>query len=519
MQITEITPKAQSEERIRLAAYCRVSSDSEDQLHSLASQIRWYSDYGKRNPQYQIVDIYADEGLSGTEMENRDELQRLLKDCRRGKIDRIITKTVSRFARNTEELLATLRMLKEFGVSVFFEKQGIDTAQLNMEMIVTFPGMAAQQESEAISGNVRWGVKRRMENGDYIISRPAYGYILKDKKIVINEDEAKVIRRIFDLYLHGMGTQQITDLLNREKVPTSNRKKGAGWGRNAVRYILHNEKYMGDAIFQKHYTTETLPYRRIRNNGEKPMYYTENYNPPIIDENTFNAAQNLIKQKAEREKGQKTSSSSMKLYCPECGRLFGRQTLKGHNYWNCSKLTSNRSKCKSRRVREDMVCHAFLTMTYKLKAHRCEILDELIQQMENLRTITGENSERIRQIDKQIADLCAKRLVVARLHTNGVLGMAEYSTQDSEMGDKINRLRTERRKKLSEDENDMAISELKALNDEIKDYSPSSVFNAELFDRIVEKIIVKDNSCLIFHLIGGLTLTEKIKEKGRCKTK
>ena len=161
MQITEITPKAQSEERIRLAAYCRVSSDSEDQLHSLASQIRWYSDYGKRNPQYQIVDIYADEGLSGTEMENRDELQRLLKDCRRGKIDRIITKTVSRFARNTEELLATLRMLKEFGVSVFFEKQGIDTAQLNMEMIVTFPGMAAQQESGAISGNVRWGVKRR----------------------------------------------------------------------------------------------------------------------------------------------------------------------------------------------------------------------------------------------------------------------------------------------------------------------------------------------------------------------
>ena len=166
-----------------------------------------------------------------------------------------------------------------------------------------------------------------------------------------------------------------------------------------------------------------------------------------------------------------------------------------------------------------MVCYAFLTMTYKLKAHRCEVLDELIQQMENLRTITGENSERIRQIDKQIADLCAKRLVVARLHTNGVLGMAEYSTQDFEIGDKINRLRTERRKKLSEDENDMAISELKALNDEIKDYSPSSVFNAELFDRIVEKIIVKDNSCLIFHLIGGLTLTEKIKEKGRCKTK
>ena len=192
--------------------------------------------------------------------------------------------------------------------------------------------------------------------------------MLKNKKIVINEDEAKVIRRIFDLYLHGMGTQQITDLLNREKVSSSNRREGAEWGRNAVRYILHNEKYMGDAIFQKHYTTETLPYRRIRNNGEKPMYYTENYNPPIIDENTLKATQNLIKQKTEREKRQKSSSSSMKIYCPECGRLFGRQTLKGHNYWNCSKLTSNRSNCKSRRVREDIIISTAIMIRKQIAA-------------------------------------------------------------------------------------------------------------------------------------------------------
>lgn len=142
MHITEITPKiAQKAEKIRLAPYCRVSSDSADQMHSFATQIRYYSEYAKKNPQYEIVDIYADEGITGTEMEKRDELNRLLRDCRRGKIDRIITKSVSRFARNTEELIATLRMLKEFGVSVYFEEQGIDTQQMNMEMIVTFPGI------------------------------------------------------------------------------------------------------------------------------------------------------------------------------------------------------------------------------------------------------------------------------------------------------------------------------------------------------------------------------------------
>ena len=148
MNITEITStKKQTAERLRLAPYCRVSSDSADQLHSFAAQIRYYSDYAKKHPEYQLVDIYADEGITGTEMKKRDELKRLIADCKKGKVDRIIVKSVSRLARNTEELLVLLRMCKEIGVSVYFEEQGIDTEKLNMEMIVTFPGMAAQQES------------------------------------------------------------------------------------------------------------------------------------------------------------------------------------------------------------------------------------------------------------------------------------------------------------------------------------------------------------------------------------
>ena len=222
MQITNITPTEQKEnDKIRIAAYCRVSTDSQDQIHSFAAQIRHYSDYVNRNPRYTLIDIYADEGLSGTEMTKRDELNRLLKDCSHVKVDRIVTKSVSRLARNTEELLSMLRMIKGFGVSVYFEEQGIDTTQMNMEMIVTFPGMAAQQESETISGNLRWAIRKKMEKGEYVISRPAYGFYLKGKSSEKNEAEAEIVRKIFKWYLRGMGMQQIADRLNAENIPYS----------------------------------------------------------------------------------------------------------------------------------------------------------------------------------------------------------------------------------------------------------------------------------------------------------
>lgn len=220
MNITEITStKTQAAVRLRLAPYCRVSSDSADQLHSFAAQIRYYSDYAKKHPEYQLVDIYADEGITGTEMKKRDELKRLIADCKKGKVDRIIVKSVSRMARNTEELLVMIRMFKDIGVSVYFEEQGIDTEKLNMEMIVTFPGMAAQQESVNISGNLRWSYQKRMQSGNFNCTCPAYGFDLKDGELVINETEAAVIRRIFDLYLQGYGTPAISKILNEDGVP------------------------------------------------------------------------------------------------------------------------------------------------------------------------------------------------------------------------------------------------------------------------------------------------------------
>lgn len=188
--VTEITAEKKETSEIRLAAYCRVSSGSADHRHSFAAQIQYYADYCKQNPQYRLVDVYADEAVTGTCAEKRDDFLRLMQDCRKGKIDRIIVKSVSRFARNTEELLAALRMLSEHGVSVFFEEQGIDTARMDNEMIITFPGMAAQQESLAISGNVRWSYRKRMASGEFNCTYPAYGFCLIDGKLQINETEA-----------------------------------------------------------------------------------------------------------------------------------------------------------------------------------------------------------------------------------------------------------------------------------------------------------------------------------------
>lgn len=286
MNVIEITAeKKPAQDTIRLAAYCRVSSDSEDQLHSFAAQIRYYKDYERRHPQYRLVDIYADEGITGTCMDKRDDLHRLIRDCKKGLIDRIIVKSVSRFARNTQELLATIRFLKDIGVSVYFEEQGIDTDKLNSEMIVTFPGMAAQQESESISGNMRWSYKKRMESGDFNCCAPAYGFDLIDGNLVINETEAVVVRRIFSMYLQGYGKQAIANKLNEESVP---RRHGTKlWYAFGIDYMLNNERYMGDALLQKKYTTDTLPFKKVKNRGERPKYYVENANPAIVSRETY----------------------------------------------------------------------------------------------------------------------------------------------------------------------------------------------------------------------------------------
>ncbi len=221
-----------------IAPYTRVSSNSEDQLHSFAAQVKHYTEYVAEHPEYELVDIYADEGITGTRMDKRDDFNRLIRDCKKGKIDRIITKSVSRFARNTAEFLAATRALKKMGVSIYFEEQGIDTETVDLELMMTFPGIAAQRESETISENMRWSYQKRMESGDFNCCRAAYGYDLIDGELRINEAEAQVVRRIFHLYLQGCGKQAIANQLNAEGVPKRYGQKT--WHLFTINYILNH---------------------------------------------------------------------------------------------------------------------------------------------------------------------------------------------------------------------------------------------------------------------------------------
>ena len=518
MNVIDITSqKEQEEQKIRLAAYCRVSSNSEDQLHSFASQIRYYKDYERKHPQYILVDIYADEGLTGTSMDKRDEMNRMIRDCKKGKIDRIIVKSVSRFARNTAELLTAARLMKELGISIYFEEQDIDTDKLNMEMIVTFPGMAAQQESEAISGNVRWSYKKRMESGDFNTITPPYGFNLINGELVENEDEASVIRRIFNLYLSGHGKQAIANILNEEGIP---HKRGtANWVFYNISYILNNERYMGDALLQKSYTTDTLPYRKKLNHGEYPKYYVENSNPPIISRETYEAAQQLQKSKTYKPNIYRVESSLHgKLRCPDCGHTFRIQTVKDKRVWICGTASARITKCASRRLHEKGLYDAFQMLTWKLRDHCEELIGTLIRDIELLQEKTGENNGRIKEIDSEIAHLSAQNLIITRLHTNKILNAAEFAQQSSDINQQISTLRAERQKKLSEDANNEQLDNLRELYSIFKEYDSYDDFDEELFDQVVEQITVESNSTLSFHLIGGLKLSEEIPEKERCKT-
>ena len=513
--ITEITRQKPTPPQIRLAAYCRVSSDSSDQLHSFAAQIKYYSEYCKRHPEYKFVDIYADEGITGTSMEKRDDFRRMLRDCKKGLIDRIIVKSMSRFARNTEEMLTALRALEQMEVSVYFEEQGLDTKSMNSEMFATFPGMVAQQESVSISQNMRWSYKKRMESGEFNCCAPAYGFDLINGKLVINETEAAVIRRIFNLYLEGIGMQAIANILNDEGVRRQyGREK---WHHTTVNYVLNNERYKGDALLQKQITTQTLPFKKQRNHGEQPMYYVENSNPAIVSREIYEAVQALIKSRQPSCKRKaKNYPLTRTLLCPDCGHTFRRQVVNGTAYWLCAAKATNKTDCAWRRVKEDEVYAAFNLMIRKIQANREYLLGTLIRQLEELQYRTTGSQQRIKEIDREIADLTAQNLVLSRLHGKGVLNAADYTAQSDVLENKITELRIERRTKITDsDENEM-LDELKMLNDILKEVEIGIDFDAELFEQTVDSITVESNELLTFHLAGGISLPEKIREKGRC---
>ena len=258
--ITIPAAEATDARRLRVAAYCRVSSDSEDQLNSFAAQNAYYTALITGNPDWDLVDIYADRGITGTSADKREDFQRLIADCKRGRIDKILVKSISRFARNTKDCLEVTRNLKDIGVSVCFEEQNIDTAMVSGEMMTAIFASLAQKESESISQNMRMSYKRRMERGIFSTCKAPFGFRLVDGNLIIEESEAKIIRMIFQRYLDGNSLAAIAEEVTTFGIPT--RDGYDRWQRRTIRYILENERYAGDSMLQKRFTTDALPYRQ-----------------------------------------------------------------------------------------------------------------------------------------------------------------------------------------------------------------------------------------------------------------
>lgn len=346
----------------RVAAYCRVSTDSEEQLTSYSTQKRVYTEMIASNPEWELVDIYADEGISGTRADKRKEFQRMINDCYLGKIDYIITKSVSRFARNTIECLEYVRKLREKGIGIYFEEQNIDTLKSDSELyLVIFAGFA-QSESESISKNVTWSFRKNFEEGKATFM---YGRWLGYKKGEDGEpevvpEEARIVERIFEMFLSGSTLQEIMETLQAENIEIPG--KQIKFSKNMIRNILQNERYCGDCILQKTVTVDPIAKKRKKNEGEAPMYIVENNHTPIISREVFNRAQEeLSRRKVVAPKSGKTSITSTGRYskyaltevmkCGECGSRYRRVTWskrgKTKVVWRCiNRLDYGTKYCK-----------------------------------------------------------------------------------------------------------------------------------------------------------------------------
>lgn len=279
----------QAYERTKVAAYCRVSSNSADQLNSYAAQIRAYTKLIKSNDAWELIEIFADEGLSGMKAENRVEFQRMIEMCEHKQIDLIITKSVSRFARNVKEALEYVRKLKLLGIGVQFEKEGIYTLALGDEMLLNTFSAIAQEESKAISQNQRLSIVKRMERGEYVDSNAPYGFRLQDKKLEAFDREADVVRYIFQQYLSGWSTSEIARDLTEKGIQTKLGKEQ--WRSTKISYILSNERYVGDCRYQKTYRDTTVPFKQSKNRGQEDMFYASETHDPIIDRESFEKVQ------------------------------------------------------------------------------------------------------------------------------------------------------------------------------------------------------------------------------------
>ena len=434
-KVTVIPPIAemQGESRIdmrpkRVAAYCRVSTDREEQEHSFETQKAMYTEMIMMKPTWQMAGIYADEGITGTVAKKRPGFMKMIEDCRKGKIDMIVTKSVSRFSRNNLDCLMYVRELKQLGIPIIFEKEGINTIQVSSELLLTLFGALSQAESESISMNVKLGIRQSLKNGNVRFSYKTFlGYRKgADGQPEIVPEQADIVRRIYNDFLAGATYLEIAKRLTEENVPTMG--GGNRWFSERIKSILKNEKYKGDALLQKTYITDPISKRVKKNNGELPMYYVENSHPAIIERRIFDRVQEEIARRAGKKKVKQTGTKTELgrysgkyaltelLYCGECGTPYRRCTWsrdgKKKIVWRCvSRLDYGKKYCKNSPSVEESRLHNAIAAAITKKANSEEIniggIMDHIESFGSQRDTDGiiQRQRRIAEIEKVIDDL------------------------------------------------------------------------------------------------------------------
>lgn len=514
-KIDKIQPSKAAKRKLRVAAYCRVSTDSDAQLESLETQKMHYENYINSRDDWEFAGLYFDEGITGTKADKRPKLMRLIDDCKAKKIDFVITKSISRFSRNTTDCLSLVRTLLNLNIPVYFEKENINTGSMESELFLSILSGLAEGESTSISENNKWGIKKRFENGTYKLGYVPYGYRWENGEIIVDPEQAVIVKRIFSELLAGKGTDAIAKSLNSENVPT---KKGGRWTSTSIRGILTNEKYTGDCIFQKTYTDSN--FNRHRNDGQLDQYYVTDHHEAIISHEDFDAAAALIEQRANEkgilrgsDKYQQRYAFSGKIICGECGDTFRRRihssTYGKYPAWVCNTHLADTSKCSMLYLRDDDIKLAFATMMNKLiYCHKLVLKPYL----ESLQANTSDEAFlRIQQLEILLEQNAEQRETLHKLMAQGYIDQILFTQENNALLTQANDFRSDieaLNRSVTDDTSKVYETELLIHFCERGEMLPE--YNEDLFELFVDHIEVYSRKSIGFVLHCGLTFKERI---------
>ncbi len=519
-----------SKRQLRVAAYCRVSTDDEEQLTSYEAQKNYYTDKIMTNKEWTMAGIFADEGITGTSARKRPEFLRMIRQCKQGKIDIVLTKSISRFARNTVDCLNYVRALKELGIAVIFEKENMNTLEVDSEILITMLGAFAQSESESISANVRWGIRQAMKEGKATIQyKYLYGYRKgDDSKPEIIPDQAEVVRKIYDLFLSGTPVRGIQEYLNANSVPNINGE--SKWARSAIDSILTNEKYCGDVLLQKTYIDDCINKKVKKNTGQLPMYLVQNHHEGIISRETFDAAQaELARRSAGKSPSMKNAPTgrsrysskyalSDRLYCGECGTRYQRCTWRNRDgskriVWRCvSRVDYGNKYCHdSPTLDEEPLHRAILAAINSAVKDKDNIVYNLKAAMEKELAPAAGQQLSLSEIDNRLEQLNTEfSKVLAEASESG--NQAAYSDRFRD----IMQHQTELKAQRNEIQRMLAESGKAAAHIEqcrqAAETTPSAIteWDEALIRQVVESVTVETGSEIIVALKSGASIHQEL---------